>query len=534
MSLPIVAIVGRPNVGKSSLLNMLAGRRISIVDPTPGVTRDRVSAIAEIDDKYFELIDTGGYGIEDTDDLTAHVEQQIQYAIAGASLILFVVDVREEVTPLDQKVAELLRGRGTRWRCSQSSGTSAMGGKSVALPPVGNRCHSGLEGAADAATPSAETSAATERHRLLAGSARTQAGATRATAEGGCATLVLLVANKADVEQHEHQAGGLVSLGFGEPMCVSALHGRHRRELMERIIALIGDAAGSDAPEPVMKLALVGRRNVGKSTFINALVGQERMIVSEIPGTTRDSVDVRFEKDGRAFVAIDTAGVRKTRKQKGDIEFYGYTRALASIRRADVVLLLIDATSPIGEVDKKLAHTIVSECKPCVIVVNKWDLAKGKAGAEDYGEYLARSIPHMDYAPLAFTTAKDGRNIHSTIELAQSLFKQSSCRVTTGQLNRAVEAVLAEKQPMAGRHGAEPKIYYATQVAVRPPTLLLFVNHPALVREPYRRFVEKRLKDTLPFPEIPIRLIWRERQSQGGKPRGPRAADSQDDVVAVE
>lgn len=325
-----------------------------------------------------------------------------------------------------------------------------------------------------------------------------------------------------------------MSLGFGEPQCISALHGRHRRELMEKIIALIGDQAGDEAPEPVMKVALVGRRNVGKSTFTNALVGQERMIVSEIPGTTRDSVDVRIEKDGQVFVAIDTAGIRKTRKQKGDIEFYGYSRALASIRRADVVLFLVDATSPIGEVDKKLAHTIVEECKPCVIVVNKWDLAKGKASAEDYGGYLTRTIPHMDYAPLAFTTAKDARNIQSTIELAQSLFKQSSTRVTTGQLNRAIEEVLAERQPMAGKQGGQPKIYYATQIAIRPPTILLFVNHPALIREQYRRFVEKRIKEILPFPEIPIRLIWRERESQGGRAKAPRAAGSQDDVISVE
>src|ERR1041385_5866773 len=288
MSLPVVAIVGRPNVGKSSLLNLLAGRRISIVDPTPGVTRDRVSAICEFEEKYFELIDTGGYGIEDSDDLTEHVEQQIRYAIAGASLILFVVDVREEITPLDQTVATLLRG-----------------------------LHSST------------------------------------TTKDGHATPVLLVANKADIEQHEHLAGSLTGLGFGEPFCVSALHGRHRRELLERIISIIGEEAPSEAPDTVMKFCLVGRRNVGKSTFTNALIGEQRMIVSEVPGTTRDSVDVRFERDGKSFMAIDTAGVRKTRKQRGDIEFYGYNRALASIRRSDVILFLLDASEPIGEVDKK-------------------------------------------------------------------------------------------------------------------------------------------------------------------------------------
>ncbi len=439
MSLPVVAIVGRPNVGKSSLLNRLARRRISIVDPTPGVTRDRVSAICEVDDRYFELIDTGGYGIEDHDDLTEHVEEQIRCAIAGASLILFVVDVREEITPLDQEVARLLRG---------------------------------------------------------------------------VQTAVVLVANKADTDKQEEQAGVLVSLGFGEPLCVSALHGRGRRELMELIVGRLGDQTGAEAPDEVMKLALVGRRNVGKSTFINSLAGDERVIVSEVPGTTRDSVDVRFEIGGRQFLAIDTAGVRKRRKWKADIDFYGYTRVLASIRRADVILFMIDAAEPTSEVDKKLARLIMDEYKPCVIVINKWDLAKGRADAEEYGRYLAETLPQFDYAPLAFTTANEGRNIRSTVDLAQSLFKQARARVTTGQLNQAIERILAARQPMATKHGGQPKIYYATQVSVCPPTVVLFVNNPAMMREQYRRFVERRIREALPFEEVPIRLVWR--------PKAPR------------
>jgi GTP-binding protein len=440
MSLPIVAIVGRPNVGKSSLLNMLAGRRIAIVDSTAGVTRDRVSAICEFEEKYFELIDTGGYGIEDQDDLTAHVRQQIGYAIDAASLVLFVVDVREEITPLDQEVARLLR--------------------SVKAP-------------------------------------------------------VQLVANKADAAQHEQQAGTLAALGFGEPICVSALHGNRRRELTELILHRLGRKGGARPADAIMRVALVGRRNVGKSTFVNALAGQERVIVSEVPGTTRDSIDVRFQMDGREFLAIDTAGMRKARTRKTDIEFYGYSRAIASIRRADVVLFLIDATVPIGEVDKKLAESIVGEYKPCVLVVNKWDLAKGRADAEDYGDYLARALPQLSYAPLAFSTATEGRNVRSTIDLAQSLFNQACKRVTTGQLNRAVEETLDLQQPMAGKQGGEPKIYYATQISVCPPTIVLFVNNPALMREQYRRFVEKRLRASLPFEEIPVRLFWRMRKSQG-------------------
>lgn len=448
MSLPVVAIVGRPNVGKSSLLNLLARRRISIVDPTPGVTRDRVSAVCDLDDRYFELIDTGGYGIEDQDNLTEHVEQQIRFAIGGAALILFVVDIRAEITPLDMEVARMLRG---------------------------------IE------------------------------------------TPVQLVANKADTEAIEHLAGHFIALGFGDPFCVSALHARHRRELMELILERVGDLAADKAPDPVMKLSLVGRRNVGKSTFINALAGEERVIVSEVPGTTRDSIDVRVNLDGREFLAIDTAGLMKKGKHKTDVEFYGYSRALASIRRSDVALFLIDATVPISDVDKKLAGFIAEEFKPCVLVVNKWDLAKGRADAEAYGEYLSKTMPHMAYAPIAFTTAVAGRNIRSTIELAQSLFNQARQRVTTGQLNRVIEEAVAAQQPMAGKHGGQPKLYYATQISVAPPTIVLFVNNTALIKEQYRRFVEKRIREALPFEEVPIRLIWRARESREGASRGAPA-----------
>ncbi len=457
MSLPIVAIVGRPNVGKSSLLNSLIGRRVSIVDPTAGVTRDRVSAICEIDDRYFELIDTGGYGIEDQDDLTEHVEQQIRFAIAGASVILFVVDVREEITPLDQEVARLLRG--------------------VSAP-------------------------------------------------------VQLVANKADAPQHEDQAGTLAALGFGAPICVSALHGRRRRELLERVVAMLGEEAHTEAPDPVMKVTLVGRRNVGKSTFINTLAGQERVIVSEVPGTTRDAVDVRFQIDGRELLAIDTAGVGKKSKQKTSVEFFGYTRALTSIRRADVVLFLIDSTAPISDVDKKLARYIVDEFKPCVLVVNKWDLARDKSSADSYGEYLTKTMPQIAHAPIAFTTAQTGRNVQGAIELAQSLFNQAGMRVTTGQLNRAIEETWAAYQPSADKRGAQPKVYYATQVSVRPPTIVLFVNHPAIMREHYRRFAEKRMRQALPFEEVPVRWLWRARKG-GGLAGERRTAGDDEGVVPV-
>ncbi len=434
MALPVVAIVGRPNVGKSSLLNTLAGKRISIVDPLAGVTRDRVSAICEHNDIYFELIDTGGYGHEDRDKLTKQIEQQIKMAIEMASLILFVVDVQQEITPLDREVAELLRGKNDR---------------------------------------------------------------------------VLLIANKTDTPRLESAAGVLQRLGFGEPMCVSALHARETRSLLDEIVRRLDREAGPP-PEPVMKLAIVGRQNVGKSTFINGLAQAPRVIVSEVPGTTRDAIDVRFELDGKTFLAIDTAGIRrKAKNDKQSIDYYSLLRSQQSILRADVVLFMLDAAEKISDVDKKLARFLADQHKPTVIVINKWDLAKGKAGSDDYAEYLTRTLPPLLTAPLAFTTATQDRNLKSTVELAQSLFRQSRERVSTGQLNRAIQGALEAYQPSSDKHGAAPKIYYATQVAVCPPTIVLFVNNPALVREDYRRFMARRLREALPFQEIPIRLLWR-------------------------
>ena len=300
MPLPVVAIVGRPNVGKSSLFNAIARRRTSIVEPTAGVTRDRVTTLCEIDEVYLELVDTGGHGVVDRDDLSEHVERQIQYAVDQAYLVLFVVDARDGLTPLDRSTADLLR-----------------------------------------------------RH----------------------AERVRLIANKVDAPHMADGIGEFVRLGFGEPLAVSA--------------------SDESPPDPVMRMAVVGKRNAGKSTFINALAGEERVIVSETPGTTRDSIDVRFEKDGRTLVAIDTAGVRKKSKIADDIEFYAFTRATRSVRQADVVLFLIDATVPVGQVDKRLGRLIAEEYRPCILVVSKWDQAKGQASSEDYGEYLSKLLPEL-------------------------------------------------------------------------------------------------------------------------------------------
>ncbi len=439
MSLPVVAIVGRPNVGKSSLFNRISGRRASIVEATPGVTRDRVSSICSIDESFFELIDTGGYGIEDVDDLTEHVERQIHYAIEKATLILFVVDIRAGIVPLDLTMAKLLRKHHDRVR---------------------------------------------------------------------------LIANKTDDFQLEPQAAEFVRLGYGEAVCVSAAHGHGRTELTALIEEHLSRAPQDRPCDPVMKIAIVGRRNAGKSTFINALAGEDRVIVSEVAGTTRDAVDVRFEKDGRVFLAIDTAGVRKKSKLADSIEFYAFTRLEKSVRRADVVLLMLDAAEPTSKVDAKLARFLVDEHKPVVIVVNKWDLANGEVGTDEYGDYLTKTLGGLDYAPVAFCTAKVGRNVWAVIDVASSIFKQYHTRVGTGQLNSVLEEILAVRGPSPKRSSRKPRIYYATQVSTAPPTIVLFVNDTATVDQNYHRFLVNRFRETLPFEEIPMRLVIRPRRRE--------------------
>jgi GTP-binding protein len=454
MPLPIVAIVGRPNVGKSSLLNCLARRRVAIVEPTAGVTRDRVSAVLEHGGRWFEAVDTGGMGLQTGDALARDVHRQIARAIQEAAVIVLVTDVRDGLVPLDREAAERLRR--------------------VPVP-------------------------------------------------------VLVAANKADTNRLAAEAAEFHALGYEPVLATSARHSRGRRDLLDAIAGFLPRESAEAPAQVAMKIAVVGKRNAGKSTFVNALAREERVIVSETPGTTRDAVDVRFEKDGLVYVAIDTAGIRRRKSLSGDIEFYGLTRALAAIRRADVVLFLIDAAVPISRVDKRLGAEIEQAMKPVVLVVNKWDLAKGRAGADDYAEYLTRSLPGLSYAPLAFTTATDSRNVAGTIDLARSLWKQATTRVPTSRLNACLEAALgARRPPSPGKR--PPKIYFAAQVAVQPPTILLSVNDPALFREDYRRYLEHHFRESLEFPEVPIRLILRmhhedrARQDRRARRRGPRPA----------
>ena len=448
MSLPVVAILGRPNVGKSSLLNSLLRRQIAIVDPTPGVTRDRVSAPMPLGQGYVELLDTAGFLEPDAasrDGLSEQIVRQIDFALASAVAVLFLVDAREGVTPVDRIIAQKLR------RASKP---------------------------------------------------------------------VLLVANKVDLPEAALEVGSFNALGFGEPVPVSASHRLGLNDLLTALEKKLGSLS-ERPPEPSMKLAIVGERNVGKSTFINALAGQERVIVSEVPGTTRDSVDVNIEIDGTILTAIDTAGLRKRAKMADDIEYYSRHRTLRSIRRADVVLFLIDANEPVGMVEKQLAGYILEQYKPTVLVVNKWDLAKSKADQEEYGPYLAGNLPEIAYAPIAFTCATTGLGVREAVLLAGELVAQSRQRVPTAELNAAMQEILAVKPPPA-RKGRVAKILYVTQIDVGPPTLVCFVRNLEAFDNSYQRFLLGQLRDRLPFAEVPIRLIFRQRKREEMKNRPQR------------
>jgi GTP-binding protein len=325
---------------------------------------------------------------------------------------------------------------------------------------------------------------------------------------------VIGVANKADEAKMFPAAGEFTKLGFGEFICVSATNNLNKQVLLDKIFERLSGIESVRPAKPVMKIAIVGKQNVGKSALVNAMVGSERVIVSETPGTTRDAIDVRFEKDGKTIVIIDTAGIRKKSKMADSIEFYSYVRATKSIQRADVVLFMIDATADVSKVDKKIARFIADKYKSCIIVINKWDLAKETAVTGNYEDYLTKLLPGLRYAPIAFTTATDAKNVQSVLDLGAEVFKQATTWITTGRLNKAFEAIKAEGMS-AGKQGKgrHPKIYYATQVAVNPVTMLMFVNKPELFEESKRRFIVGRLRELLPIGEVPIRLLARTRRN---------------------
>ncbi len=447
-------------------MNWLAHKRVSVVDPMAGVTRDRVTYLMHVGDRYFELIDTGGVGIVDVGELTDEVDTQIRIAMEQADLILFVVEGSAGITALDQEVSRRLRRIDT--------------------PKV-------------------------------------------------------IVINKCDSPKLDKEAPGFLKLGDShiELVTVSVKGNRNQEDLLQAILRNLPPADNVEAEEgedldevPELKVAIVGRRNVGKSTFINQLAETDRVIVSEIPGTTRDSIDVRFQMDGKAFIAIDTPGVRKRKSLVNDVEWYGLARAKRSIRRADVVLMFFDCMETISRVDKQLVSEIHEECKPCIFVTNKWDLSTNRS-TEDWSEYVFKHFAHMRHVPIAIITAKTGKNVKKLINLAQAIQKQARLRVSTGVLNRVVRAAVKNWSPPL-RMNRIPRILFAVQVSTEPPTIVLKCNAKELFDEDYKRYLLGVLREELPFKEVPIKLYFRSKdsdpdQAERDEARGQRVAAGQFD-----
>ncbi len=440
-----VAIVGRPNVGKSTLFNRLVGSRIAIEAPVAGVTRDRVLYPLTIEDRTFDLIDTGGIGIVDKQKLENSVELQIDVAINEASLILFLVDSRDGVVPLDIEVANRLRRVSDR---------------------------------------------------------------------------ILMVATKADTDRIEVNMPSFHELGFGDVLPVSAKENRNIDDLEEAILERLPEAEEYEEPlsgNDLLKIAFVGKRNVGKSSIVNQICGGDRVIVSDVPGTTRDSVDVIVERDGEKFVAIDTAGLRKRGKMDDMMEFYGHMRSERALRRADVIVLMIDATEDVSKVEKRIGSQVIENKKPCLIALNKWDLVVAQRPGitlADYQEYIAENLPGLYFCRMAGVSAKTGENVWSLVAAAREIYEQGTMEVRTAQVNAALANAYKKRRPKPYQ-GKLGKIYYGTQVAVSPPTFLLFCNNPLAFDENYKRYLEHQMRDELGYSEIPLKLVFKSQKEVG-------------------
>ena len=438
MSKPLVAVVGRPNVGKSTFFNKIAGKRISIVEDTPGVTRDRIYADCEWLNHKFTLIDTGGIEPRTDDILLKQMRRQAEVAIDTCDVILFFTDGRAGLTANDEDVATMLRRSGKP---------------------------------------------------------------------------VILVVNKVDFPEMTDTIYDFYALGLGEPFAISSTNMLGLGDLLDEVVAHFPeDAAVSDEEEHTINIAVVGRPNVGKSSLVNRILGQERSMVSDIAGTTRDAIDTAFVRDGQRFNIIDTAGIRRKRAiEEESIERYSIVRALAAVRRCDVALIVINAEDGVTEQDTKVAGYVHEEGKAAIIVVNKWDaVEKDTNTLESYRKKVIEDLKFMDYAPVLFISALTGQRVPKVLETVRSVYEQTSRRITTGLLNDVLADATAALQPpfTAGRH---LKIYYATQQSVCPPTFVFFVNDEKLMHFAYQRYLENQFRKAFGFEGTPLKFILRQK-----------------------
>ncbi|MEW6568506.1 MAG: ribosome biogenesis GTPase Der [Chloroflexota bacterium] len=456
MPKPVVAIVGRPNVGKSTLFNRLAGERLAVVAETPGTTRDRLVAEAEWRGLAFDVVDTGGIDPTrsgagaplslDSAQYVQLIRGQAELAAAEADAVLFLVDAESGLTPADHDVADILRR---------------------------------------------------QRSRLT-----------------GAPAHVILVVNKCDTEARRAQAVEFFGLGMGDPLPISALHGIGIGELLDHLIEMIGPGPAAEPTEPSVKIAIVGRPNVGKSSLLNRLLGEERAIVSPIPGTTRDAIDTHLTYTGMPITLIDTAGIRRRGRIEPGVEKYSVLRALRALERCNVALLMIDGSQGITAQDAHVAGMALDKMKSIVVLVNKWDLVpKNSHTVEDYTTRVRQELSFLDYVPVLFISAKTGQRVDQVLPTALRVQEERLRRIPTGELNRLLQQALGEHAPPA-HAGRQLKILYASQVKVDPPTFLFHVNDPGLVHFTYSRYLENRIRQAYGFLGTPLRLTFRRRRSQ--------------------
>ncbi len=438
MSKPIVAIVGRPNVGKSTLFNVLAGEQISIVKDTPGVTRDRIYADVTWLDHYFTLIDTGGIEPESSDVLLKFMREQAEIAIETADVILFLVDVRQGLVDADYKVADMLR-----------------------------RSHK----------------------------------------------PIVLVVNKVDsFEKFMPDVYEFYNLGLGDPQPISASSRLGLGDMLDEVIKYFGDNSKDEAEDERPRIAIIGKPNAGKSSIINRLLGEERVIVSDIAGTTRDAIDTEVVRNGNRYVFIDTAGLRRKSKIKEDLERYSIIRTVSAVERCNVAVLVIDAVEGVTEQDAKIAGIAHERGKGLIIAVNKWDLVeKNDKTIYRYTEDIRDVLSFAPYAELIFISAQTGQRLPKLFDMIDAVIENHSLRIATGVLNEIVSEAVAMQQPPSDK-GKRLKIYYVTQVSVKPPTFVIFVNDKELMHFSYTRYLENRIRDTFGFRGTPLKFIIRERK----------------------